>query len=150
MIWLLAAVARHSTASTREYYAVIQRSQCWWATTFRLPRRGIESRLSGFRDIGSTSRPSPLKKESNCHQQRVHWYLIQEGHLTLPWFWKCQQCLVSKFFVQQLSPELKKRDSCIQSSALFHMSLRLRINRSKSNMVLKDNNFFIIFSKHCN
>ena len=26
----------------------------------RLPRRGIEPRPSGFRDIGSTSRPSPL------------------------------------------------------------------------------------------
>ena len=30
MPWLL---ARHSTAPTREYYAVIQRAQCWWATT---------------------------------------------------------------------------------------------------------------------
>ena len=30
MPWLL---ARHSTAPTREYYAIIQRSQCWWATT---------------------------------------------------------------------------------------------------------------------
>ena len=28
--WLL---ARHSTAPTREYYAVIQCAQCWWATT---------------------------------------------------------------------------------------------------------------------
>ena len=28
----------------------------------RLPRRGIEPRPSGFRDIGSTSRPSPLPK----------------------------------------------------------------------------------------
>ena len=26
-------LARHSTAPTREYYAVIQRAQCWWATT---------------------------------------------------------------------------------------------------------------------
>ena len=30
----------------------------------RLPRRGIEPRPSGFRDIGSTSRPSPLPKVS--------------------------------------------------------------------------------------
>ena len=30
MPWLL---PMHSTAPTREYYAVIQRAQCWWATT---------------------------------------------------------------------------------------------------------------------
>ena len=30
MPWLL---ARHSTAPTRDYYSVIQRVQCWWATT---------------------------------------------------------------------------------------------------------------------
>ena len=48
---------------------------------------------------------------------------------------KCQQCLVSKFLWQQLSPGLKNRDIYIQSSALFHLPLKLKINRSKSNMV---------------
>ena len=56
---MVTSQTQHSTY-TRKYYAVIQRAQCWWATTFRLPRRGIEPRPSGFRDIGSTSRPSPL------------------------------------------------------------------------------------------
>ena len=35
---------------------------------------------------GGPYSPNSSKKESNSHQQRVHWYLIQEGHLTLPWF----------------------------------------------------------------
>ena len=35
---------------------------------------------------GGPYSPNSAKKESNCHQQRVHWYLIQEEHLTLPWF----------------------------------------------------------------
>ena len=34
---------------------------------------------------GGSYSPNSAKKESNCHQQRVHWYLIQERQLTFPW-----------------------------------------------------------------
>ena len=90
MPWLL---ARHSTAPMKEYYAVMlvtdpsrsvhampwllakhstnegvmrSNSACsmLMSDDLRLPRRGIDPRPSGFRDIGSTSRPfsrpSPL------------------------------------------------------------------------------------------
>ena len=56
------------------------------------------------------------KKESNCHQQRVHWYPIQEGHITMLWFKNSQPCQVPIFLRQQIFPGLKKMDSCIQST----------------------------------
>ena len=55
MPWLL---ARHSTNE-----GVLRSNSaqcCMMSDDLRLPRRGIEPRPSGFRDIGSTARPSPL------------------------------------------------------------------------------------------
>ena len=42
-------LTRHSTTQPREYYAVIQRAQCWWATALGLQRRGLELRPPGFK-----------------------------------------------------------------------------------------------------
>ena len=57
-IWLLAMQAQHSTNEG----VLRSNSACsmLMSDDLRLPRRGIEPRPSGFRDIGSTSRPSPL------------------------------------------------------------------------------------------
>ena len=52
MPWLL---ARHSTAPTREYYAVIQRAQCWWATTC-----GCQDEESNSGPPGSETSTLPL------------------------------------------------------------------------------------------
>ena len=61
MPWLL---ARHSAYSPDE--GVLRSNSCVFNADerrdLRLPRRGIEPRPSGFRDIGSTARPLPLPR----------------------------------------------------------------------------------------
>ena len=56
---MVTSQAPHSTVPTREYYAVIQRAQCWWATT------------CGCRDEESNSGPPSSEKSilllGHCH-----------------------------------------------------------------------------------
>ena len=66
---------RHSTAPTREYYAVIQRAQCWWATTW-----GCRDEESNPGPPGSEKStlplghcPSPLM-HTVSHPQPTNWY----------------------------------------------------------------------------
>ena len=61
MSWfnLYCLLARHSTAPTMEYNSVcsmLMSDDLW------LPKRGIEPRSSGFREVGSTARPLPLPR----------------------------------------------------------------------------------------
>ena len=74
MPWLL---ARHSTAPTREY-VLRSNSACsmLMSDDLQLPRRGIEPRPSGFRDIGSTARPSPLPVAYMIHLNRSRIFKI--------------------------------------------------------------------------
>ena len=99
----MVTIARHGTAPTREYYAVIQHAQCWWAvflfskcnkhlagcqknltaiklttwaTTFRLPRRGIEPAAAlrvprhQRRHLGGWGSPPLLRKKKKRKKKR--------------------------------------------------------------------------------
>ena len=97
MPWLL---TRHSTAPTKEYYAVIQRVQCWWATTC-----GCRDEESNPGPPGSETstlplghRPSPLASLVWINGIFAVWFVTIANGIIAVWFVTIQYNTTDRLF----------------------------------------------------
>ena len=84
------------------------------------PANRVRVTTSGGPDLQSSA-----KKGSNWDQHRVHWYLKQEWPVTMSWFKTKSTMPCSNIPLATDFSWIKKTARYIQSTALFHLPLKL-------------------------